>query len=140
MQSCNGLFLCSSSLCNPRKVNYYIYNATTNQHSKLPPPHYKGDIVGVSLGFDPSKSPHYKVVCVSRNWNRSCCDFTYSSQYLYQIEISHLTKGLGGSQVLVFSLLLMVQNSTVGCFVMGLFIGLVVWREADCASKLMKSK
>ncbi|CAL5366780.1 unnamed protein product [Camellia sinensis] len=62
--SCNGLLLCQGD-------NLYIYNPTTNEFTTLPYPpsrqvpklvnkcriHY-----AANLAFDPSKSPHYKVV------------------------------------------------------------------------------
>ncbi|MED6112438.1 hypothetical protein PIB30_061740 [Stylosanthes scabra] len=84
LQSCNGLFLCSTSLWFPEKDHYFIYNPTTNQHCKIPPPHCEGsEINGVSLAFDPSKSPHYKVVCVSKK----------ERDMSFQIEIYSSNKG-----------------------------------------------
>ncbi|KAL5555059.1 hypothetical protein UlMin_037295 [Ulmus minor] len=61
VQSCNGLLL-AASLEYPKT---YVYNPTTNKYKvvprlKLPSSH----VFGFSLAFDPSKSPHYKVVCV----------------------------------------------------------------------------
>ncbi|KAL7229413.1 hypothetical protein ACSBR2_008007 [Camellia fascicularis] len=65
-QSCNGLLLC-------RGQHLYIYNPTTNQFTTLPEPPTPRVRTTVnrfdffccsSLAFDPSKSPHYKVVSV----------------------------------------------------------------------------
>ncbi|KAJ6343007.1 hypothetical protein OIU78_010848 [Salix suchowensis] len=45
---------------------YYVYNPTTKQHTTIPEPRRA---VGAALAFDPSKSPHYKVICVrKRRW------------------------------------------------------------------------
>ncbi|KAL6139473.1 hypothetical protein ACLB2K_057777 [Fragaria x ananassa] len=83
IQSCSGLLLCN--LLDAKKLNppYIILNPTTNQFSELIPPlaelipplttavtNDAGQqmeapyIVSIALAFDPSKSPHYKVVCV----------------------------------------------------------------------------
>ncbi|OWM86908.1 F-box protein At5g07610-like [Punica granatum] len=81
LQSCNGLLLC----CGVKEIghsrNYYVFNPTTNQHTLIP---QLGNVsrsitvFGAGLAFDPSRSPHYKVVCV-----RS----TETSVYHYQIEL-----------------------------------------------------
>ncbi|KAJ8562279.1 hypothetical protein K7X08_011570 [Anisodus acutangulus] len=62
-QSCNGLLLCCI-FHNPFTFNenYYIFNPTTQQFITLPKP--SGDVIGMSLAFDPWKSPHYKVICL----------------------------------------------------------------------------
>ncbi|KAL3650420.1 hypothetical protein CASFOL_006823 [Castilleja foliolosa] len=60
LNSCRGLLLCFDSC-----KSYYICNPTTNKYSKIP--NYvdpNGWIVGMCLAFDPSKSPHYRVLCV----------------------------------------------------------------------------
>ncbi|GJV46054.1 putative reverse transcriptase domain-containing protein [Tanacetum coccineum] len=65
LQSCNGLLPCSGSR---RPVFDYIYNPSTNQYKKLPhldcsldnSPYYRS--VGLKMTFDPTKSPHYKLV------------------------------------------------------------------------------
>ncbi|XP_004305924.1 PREDICTED: F-box protein At5g07610-like [Fragaria vesca subsp. vesca] len=73
-QSCNGLFLCC--LQPPRysypttasTLVYYVLNPTTNKFTTLTPPAAAAAttdhprIFGYGLAFDPSKSPHYKVV------------------------------------------------------------------------------
>ncbi|XVF54919.1 hypothetical protein PTKIN_Ptkin05aG0219300 [Pterospermum kingtungense] len=81
LQSCNGLLLCcSNTLIGEQNRNYYIYNPTTDQYTTLPMPGYRipNTIFGVFLAFDPSKSPHYKVVFV-RSSNTSI--------YHYQLDI-----------------------------------------------------
>ncbi|XP_004305918.1 PREDICTED: F-box protein At5g07610-like [Fragaria vesca subsp. vesca] len=72
VQSCNGLFLClpDPPIGSPPIINhpYYVLNPTTNQFSALVPPAaaaattHQPRIFGYALAFDPSKSPHYKVV------------------------------------------------------------------------------
>ncbi|KAK9291986.1 hypothetical protein L1049_019938 [Liquidambar formosana] len=67
-QSCNGLLL----ICGYRegKHELYVFNPTTMQLSHLPDllPEFddckRASVMGFNLAFDPSKSPHYKVVCV----------------------------------------------------------------------------
>nr|GEX78405.1 SGNH hydrolase-type esterase domain-containing protein [Tanacetum cinerariifolium] len=54
MQSCNGLLLCG---VHPDK--YYVYNPTTKLFKTLP---IKSPISSVKIAFDPTKSPHYKVI------------------------------------------------------------------------------
>ncbi|PON92420.1 F-box domain containing protein [Trema orientale] len=81
VQSCNGLMLCSAQSVEPGDC--YVYNPTINRHRIIPPipPARSGasrTVFGLSLAFDPSKSPHYSVVCV-----RSCD--TRSDQY--QLEV-----------------------------------------------------
>ncbi|KAK4436602.1 F-box protein [Sesamum alatum] len=63
LQSCHGLLLleCGSSLSVNR--DYYVYNPTTRDSRNLLLE--KESLLGLRLAFDPSKSPHYKVICVS---------------------------------------------------------------------------
>ncbi|GKB66878.1 hypothetical protein Tco_0928290 [Tanacetum coccineum] len=69
LQSCNGLLLCSDS---GRLVFYYVYNPSTNQFKRLPHPNCSLDnspyyrSVGLRMAFDPTKSPHYKLVDARR--------------------------------------------------------------------------
>ncbi|XVE63852.1 hypothetical protein DITRI_Ditri07aG0054500 [Diplodiscus trichospermus] len=80
LQSCNGLLLCcSNSRIGESSRNYYIYNPTTSQYTTLPKPGNRipNTIFGVTLAFDPSKSPHYKVVFVRSS----------RTSHLYQLEI-----------------------------------------------------
>ena len=80
IQSCNGLFLCHPEIVLPPVIPksdlaritapryHYVLNPTTNQFTKLVPPAAAAAttnnprIMGCALAFDPSKSPHYKVV------------------------------------------------------------------------------
>ncbi|KAJ4908695.1 F-box protein [Raphanus sativus] len=65
VQSTNGLLLCKCT-CHPNHFNrnYYVYNPTTKQKTLLPP---ITDHVSLSLAFDPSISPHYKVFCLRKS-------------------------------------------------------------------------
>ncbi|KAL5569833.1 hypothetical protein UlMin_026408 [Ulmus minor] len=84
LQSCNGLLLCSTSHRVESRRNYYVYNPTTKHYSilpRLPVPRTSTSsrtVYRMSLAFDPSKSPNYKVVCV-----RNCDSITGQ----FQIEI-----------------------------------------------------
>ncbi|KAL6143102.1 hypothetical protein ACLB2K_053798 [Fragaria x ananassa] len=80
VQSCNGLILCHPEIVLPSIIHdsdvlrlntplyYYVINPTTKQFTKLIPPAAAAAtttlprIFGYALAFDPSKSPHYKVV------------------------------------------------------------------------------
>ncbi|XP_050225882.1 F-box protein At5g07610-like [Mercurialis annua] len=65
INSCNGLLLCSSTQRYSSQARYYIYNPTTKQHTVLPPVSQVDDeSYSLHLAFDPSKSRHYKVICV----------------------------------------------------------------------------
>ncbi|GJV73329.1 ribonuclease H-like domain-containing protein [Tanacetum coccineum] len=65
LQSCNDLLLCGGS---GMPVFYYVYNPSTNQYKKIMyadcsldnSPYYSS--VGLRIAFDPTKSPHYKLV------------------------------------------------------------------------------
>ncbi|OMO52221.1 hypothetical protein COLO4_37360 [Corchorus olitorius] len=61
VQSCHGLLLCRKG-----DSSYYIYNPTTKQFVSLPPnlDTRNSKTNYLNLAFDPTKSPHYKVVCV----------------------------------------------------------------------------
>ncbi|KAJ6427839.1 hypothetical protein OIU84_023278 [Salix udensis] len=61
IQSCNGLLLFRSLRPGRSGRIYYVYNPTTEQQNTIPRPRRA---VGAALAFDPSKSPHYKVICV----------------------------------------------------------------------------
>ncbi|GJZ88896.1 hypothetical protein Tco_0660678 [Tanacetum coccineum] len=82
LQSCNGLLLCGGS---GMPVFDYVYNSSTNQYKKLPYPDCSLDnspyysSAGLRIAFDPTKSPHYKLVDVGRTF----CDIDiqiYSSE------------------------------------------------------------
>ncbi|XP_038877127.1 F-box protein At5g07610-like [Benincasa hispida] len=77
LQSCNGLFLCSSNNGNYWRRDYYVHNPTTNHFTKLPKLQ-AGTVFGLTLAFDPSRSSDYKVISV-----RYSDSFTNT----YQIEI-----------------------------------------------------
>ncbi|KAL3650401.1 hypothetical protein CASFOL_006804 [Castilleja foliolosa] len=74
ISSCNGLLLCFIYRAGPK---YYVCNPTTGIYIALPQVVFDNtneSICGMYLAFDPSKSPHYKVVCVLRclrGWLRS---------------------------------------------------------------------
>ncbi|XP_062017583.1 F-box protein At5g07610-like isoform X2 [Rosa rugosa] len=74
LQSCNGLLLCTSpadKFTISRQFKFYVVNPTTSRFSEiaLPPPSptkpEPARLLSVALAFDPSKSLHYKLVCVS---------------------------------------------------------------------------
>ncbi|GJU19017.1 hypothetical protein Tco_1146983 [Tanacetum coccineum] len=82
LQSCNGLLLCGGS---GLPVFDYVYNPSTNQYKKLPYPDCSLDnspyysSAGLRIAFDPTKSPHYKLVDAGRTF----CDIDiqiYSSE------------------------------------------------------------
>ncbi|EOA22568.1 hypothetical protein CARUB_v10003229mg [Capsella rubella] len=75
MQSTNGLLLCRCACAssNQFKTNYYVYNPTTKQYTLLPP--VTTGYITLSLAFDPSTSPHYKVFCFR---TRSMTSFSFS--------------------------------------------------------------
>ncbi|XP_040369590.1 F-box protein At5g07610 [Rosa chinensis] len=98
VQSCNGLFLCcplpaedsSFSATTTSKPLYYVLNPTTNQFSTLTPPAAaaattgKPRVFGCALAFDPSKSPHYKVVfiwCVNEPIHAGWCPYHHIEIY-----------------------------------------------------------
>nr|GEU81797.1 DNA-directed DNA polymerase [Tanacetum cinerariifolium] len=71
LQSCNGLLLCGGS---GLPVFDYVYNPSTNQYKKLlypdcsldNSPYYSS--AGLRIAFDPTKSPHYKLVDAGRTF------------------------------------------------------------------------
>ncbi|KAL6134430.1 hypothetical protein ACLB2K_066661 [Fragaria x ananassa] len=76
IQSCNGLFLCHvpilSRFQDQKHRHVYVVNPTTNQFRALFPPTLRDDVtrstlVRYALAFDPSQSPHYKVLCVTND-------------------------------------------------------------------------
>ncbi|CAH8388076.1 unnamed protein product [Eruca vesicaria subsp. sativa] len=85
MQSTNGLLLCKCT-CPPNHFNrnFYVYNPTTKQKTLLP---QIIDHFAVSLAFDPSKSPHYKVFCLKRTSTSSV------SSVLYHLEVYSSNEG-----------------------------------------------
>ncbi|XP_071699662.1 F-box protein At5g07610-like [Rutidosis leptorrhynchoides] len=60
LQSCHGLLLCRGAYMYHNDYNYYVYNPTTNMFKDLPPcPISNGNM---RMAYDPTKSPHYKLV------------------------------------------------------------------------------
>ncbi|CAL5366786.1 unnamed protein product [Camellia sinensis] len=89
LSSCHGLLCCSShsNLEGDYQFLYHILNPTTKQFKSLPQP--RDGHKGMNLVFDPSRSPHYKVVCVCLV---DCDDLVLSvesdqNKLYYQIEI-----------------------------------------------------
>ncbi|KAK9291571.1 hypothetical protein L1049_019519 [Liquidambar formosana] len=66
LQSSNGLLCCCTCGVNPNDCRYYIYNPTTRQYTRIWDLGRANSsiVLSVNLAFDPSKSPHYKVVSV----------------------------------------------------------------------------
>ncbi|KAL5758775.1 hypothetical protein ACOSP7_021386 [Xanthoceras sorbifolium] len=62
--SCNGLLLCSGFRCHEEDRKYYVCKPTTKQYLPLPKPCCKR-VFGISIAYNPNKSPHYQVICVS---------------------------------------------------------------------------
>ncbi|KAJ0235297.1 F-box protein [Hirschfeldia incana] len=90
VQSTNGLLLCKCT-CPPNHFtrNYYVYNPTTKQKTLLP--QISGH-VALSLAFDPSKSPHYKVFCLRKSFSSVSSVYSVSSD-LYHIEVYSSNEG-----------------------------------------------
>ncbi|XP_071739063.1 F-box protein At5g07610-like [Rutidosis leptorrhynchoides] len=82
--SCNGLMLCGNYNKDLLKLlvgKIYVFNPTINQTIRIPVPGNEKTVLGMSLAFDPLKSPHYKVICVFDDF-----DFV-STTYKYQIDM-----------------------------------------------------
>ncbi|XP_061993953.1 F-box protein At5g07610-like [Rosa rugosa] len=74
LQSCNGLFLCHIPIFGEQRKHHpvYVVNPTTNQFRAVSSPRVgeymdRLAFVRYALAFDPSKSPHYKVICVTNS-------------------------------------------------------------------------
>ncbi|KAJ6346617.1 hypothetical protein OIU76_003321 [Salix suchowensis] len=82
-QSCNGLLLCPKwRWCSAErsKPTDYIFNPTTRQFALLPLPPNEGKyFTRIHLVFDPSVSPHYRVVCI-QFFNSELKIYVYSSE------------------------------------------------------------
>lgn len=128
LQSTNGLLLCkcSCAFSNQFYTNYYVYNPTTKQYTLLP--QITGHIA-LSLVFDPSKSPHYKVFCLRGNSS----NFVSSDSELYHIEVYSSNEGLWRRVVSVPSSLLPFLEFSYSVF----WNGAIHWygpRTLDCLS------
>ncbi|GJV59596.1 hypothetical protein Tco_1465696 [Tanacetum coccineum] len=110
LQSCNGLLLYSGL---GRRVFDYVYNPSINQYKKLPYPDCSLDnspyysSAGLRMAFDPTKSPHYKLV----DAGRTSCDIDI------QIYSSETRKGslcrdhdFGSSEFTIYEMM-------IGCYV-----------------------
>ncbi|KAL8041079.1 hypothetical protein ABFX02_10G142600 [Erythranthe guttata] len=75
LQSTNGLMLLECRKSKYGQKHYAVYNPTTRWSRTLIDAKRKNKaaISGVCLVFDPSRSPHYKIVCVrsGKNWEYS---------------------------------------------------------------------
>nr|XP_043634539.1 F-box protein At5g07610-like [Erigeron canadensis] len=93
LHSCKGLMLCHrlhEYFCNDSKqivyyAMYYVYNPTINKYISLPKFEGKGAERrprGLTLAFDPLKSPYYMVICViGFSWSEHLYDIgIYSSE------------------------------------------------------------
>ncbi|PSR93306.1 F-box protein [Actinidia chinensis var. chinensis] len=80
VSSCHGLFCCLAYTAVERKGGYHVFNPTTKHFTTLPEPHLDR-VEGLSLAYDPKKSPHYNVVSV---WSTIS---VLSAERHYQIEI-----------------------------------------------------
>ncbi|KAL3535354.1 hypothetical protein ACH5RR_003815 [Cinchona calisaya] len=83
---CNGLMLSYiSSSFNENEYAFCVSNITTRQLTNLPPPGkiINKPILGINLAFDPSNSPHFKVICFGQSFmleDKSCQLEIYSSE------------------------------------------------------------
>ncbi|XP_004305927.1 PREDICTED: F-box protein At5g07610-like [Fragaria vesca subsp. vesca] len=87
INSCNGLFLCLPIVATSiSRSPYFVLNPTTSKFLTLAiPPISDGQqvenhILGCSLAFDPSKSPHYKVICLETTTGSDYQVQIYSSE------------------------------------------------------------
>ncbi|KAK4282062.1 hypothetical protein QN277_013482 [Acacia crassicarpa] len=70
LQSCNGLLLCSSGFLvtdDDRGFRYFVCNPTTKQFTvvNLPDREVRDRLITLNLAFEPSRSPHYRVISIS---------------------------------------------------------------------------
>ncbi|KAK9286395.1 hypothetical protein L1049_014791 [Liquidambar formosana] len=94
LQSCNGLLLCSPSHCKKRDPFFdcYIYNPTTKKYRfhRFLNREFGATLVAVNMVFDPSKSSHYKLICIREmDEPRSEPNFTYRID-IYSSETDYL--------------------------------------------------
>ncbi|GJY19985.1 hypothetical protein Tco_0392551 [Tanacetum coccineum] len=66
LHSCNGLLLCGDTWASWPNNYYYVYNPSLKLFKKLPQHHDNwgkyNSCGGMRMTFDPTKSPHYKIV------------------------------------------------------------------------------
>ncbi|KAK4267301.1 hypothetical protein QN277_024099 [Acacia crassicarpa] len=70
LQSCNGLLLCSFGFLvtnNDHSFRYFVCNPTTKQFTvvNLPDREVRDRLITLNLAFEPSRSPHYRVISIS---------------------------------------------------------------------------
>ncbi|XP_042059380.1 F-box protein At5g07610-like [Salvia splendens] len=104
LNSCNGLMLLQS--VHPDPVEYHVYNSTTKQSRTISLTDSEDfpKIMGLTLAFDPSKSPHYKIVCVRAKMKapsareRHCRIEVFNSQSLtWRVCLEQLTAPTGAN-------------------------------------------
>lgn len=68
LQSCNGLLLLCFTSQSSEAKSYCVCNPTTKNYKILPQPCVvpPKEILNYSLAFNPSESPHYRIVCLMR--------------------------------------------------------------------------
>ncbi|XP_071712217.1 F-box protein At5g07610-like [Rutidosis leptorrhynchoides] len=84
-QSCNGLMLCCNELpCHERicgiTKKHYVYNPTINEITTFDGPGlpaYGLNHRGINIAFDPSKSPHYRIIYI----------YYHRGKHMYQINM-----------------------------------------------------
>ncbi|KAL1547315.1 F-box protein-like protein isoform X1 [Salvia divinorum] len=85
VSSCNGLMLLKSDHTDE---SFHVYNPTTKLSRKISFTDAHTDnnpyTVGLGLAFDPSKSPHYKVVCIRSSIGHLTDSYKIQT---YQIEV-----------------------------------------------------
>ncbi|KAL7180953.1 hypothetical protein ACSBR1_039914 [Camellia fascicularis] len=86
LNSCHGLLCCLGYDHIKHAEYYHVLNPTTKQSTTLPEPHLPG-LEGLTLAFNPSKSPHYKVVSVWSSSRIVSIKAPYVHDCYYQIEI-----------------------------------------------------
>ncbi|KAK6156588.1 hypothetical protein DH2020_010836 [Rehmannia glutinosa] len=77
LRSCNGLLLLECRKTNFGYKDYYIFNPTTLKFRNL---WLRKAFVGLCLVFDPSRSPHYRVLCLVPCENSSSRLLVYDSE------------------------------------------------------------
>ncbi|WOH14667.1 hypothetical protein DCAR_0934187 [Daucus carota subsp. sativus] len=83
VQSCNGLAMCTNScFISFEDFKCYVYNPSTDHLDTLPnqPLLYGRGVLYVGLTYDPSKSPHYKVIAFVYTQDQSGNFHIYSSE------------------------------------------------------------
>ncbi|KAG8372341.1 hypothetical protein BUALT_Bualt12G0056000 [Buddleja alternifolia] len=94
LQCCNGLLLLEGKNTPHGGKHYYIYNPTTGKFRKLLTNNddKKKTFRALCLLFDPSKSPHYEVVCFRIDNDSSWFEVYHSksNSWIYKRRTSHV--------------------------------------------------